>query len=243
MKEFTLYPQAPITEAIIDFQVQLPENSNLDQLLRVRDFTKTDYPVQQSLEQISGQIGQVVSLEKSHVGYQFSNADNKQVFRATLRGFSFHRLAPYSGWALFKNEAHRLWTIYKKSLTPFMIKRVSLRYVNHLNLPLQIDGSLNFQDYLTVVPPVPTSISQGVSSYLIQLLLPQPEIESMLMLNHAVVESPNPDFVSVVLDIEIYHEKDMDNGQQVWDILELCRNRKNQVFEECITDQTRELFK
>jgi len=45
----------------------------------------------------------------------------------------------------------------------------------------------------------------------------------------------------VILDLDVFKgEADMVSDEDVWGLLETLRNRKNEFFEGCITDKTRE---
>jgi uncharacterized protein (TIGR04255 family) len=46
----------------------------------------------------------------------------------------------------------------------------------------------------------------------------------------------------VVLDLDVFKESEMASDEEVWGVLEVLRNRKNEFFEGCITDRTRALF-
>jgi uncharacterized protein (TIGR04255 family) len=47
---------------------------------------------------------------------------------------------------------------------------------------------------------------------------------------------------SVVFDLDVHKEGATESDNEVWELLETLRNRKNQFFEACLTDKTRDLF-
>src|SRR5262245_47703515 len=96
--------RAPVTEAIIDFQVELPEEVGLSELERCQD---PAYPRKTALQGLA-----------DHVGFLFATADEKQLFQARFDGFTMHRLAPYEGWEPFRDEARRLWNVYRQRVRP-----------------------------------------------------------------------------------------------------------------------------
>ena len=79
-----------------------------------------------------------------------------------------------------------------------------------------------------------------------QLQIPHEDIQGMLILNETMVPPPNPKLVSVVLDIDVFKGNLalslVNSDKMVWEALEMLHIKRNQVFEDCITDKTRELF-
>jgi uncharacterized protein (TIGR04255 family) len=52
-----------------------------------------------------------------------------------------------------------------------------------------------------------------------------------------------PDTNSVILDLDVFQDApELTSDDQVWDVLEKLRERKNSYFEGCLTDKTRALF-
>ncbi|MFE1744384.1 TIGR04255 family protein [Coleofasciculus sp. H7-2] len=238
------YSRAPITEAVIDLRVQLPEEVKLDTLAQVYLTIQTDYPIREDMFVVEGlmiagaSVGATAS--QTQIGYRFSSSNQKQIFQARLDGFSFSQLAPYDSWETFREQAHRLWSIYRSLTNPKAIARIAVRYINRLDIPLPLN---DFKDYLRTVPEVSPDLPQGLSGYFMQLQIPQHDLEAMLVLNQAIVPPPAPDVVSVLLDIDVFRERDIPNDQVgLWNYLEQLHIRTDQVFEACITDRTRELI-
>lgn len=76
-----------------------------------------------------------------------------------------------------------------------------------------------------------------------QLRIAQDDLPGHLLLNQTIVPPPNPSTVSVVLDIDLFGDQGIPEDEpKVWDYFERLHERKNEVFEACITDQARELF-
>ena len=65
----------------------------------------------------------------------------------------------------------------------------------------------------------------------------------MLVINQAIVPPPTPDFVSIILDLDIFLEVYIPSNEiEFWHILEQMHEQKNIAFEACITERTRELI-
>jgi uncharacterized protein (TIGR04255 family) len=189
------------------------------------------------------ELGERVSTSAStqHLGFVFASADSKQVFQVRIDGFAMSRLAPYDCWQSFRDEARRLWNTYRQVAKPSTIQRLGVRYVNRLDLPLPV---LEMKDYLRTVPEVSPELPRGLAGYFMQLNIPQDDIRSTLLLNETIIEPPDPSVVSIVLDIDIFRTADLPpDDDALWSFFETLHLRKNQVFEACITDRTRELIR
>ena len=102
-------------------------------------------------------------------------------------------------------------------------------------------GDLN--EYLRTYPEVSLDLPQGLSGLFMQLTIPQADIKSMLQLTEALIEPSRPEVASIVLDVDLFRTEDIPPDEQaVWDFFEVLRDRKNDVFEACITEKTRELI-
>jgi uncharacterized protein (TIGR04255 family) len=239
------YPHAPITEAIIDFRVELPPKVSVSDLLSVHKGEEAAYPTVGHLHSAVGlmQLGAQISTSASsqHTGFRFQSADGKQVHQARLNGFSMSRLAPYQSWDEFSCEARRLWEIYRAVATPSAVVRAAVRYINRIDLPLPIR---DFEDYLRTIPQVSPDLPQALLGFFFQLRIPLEDIQSEAMIIATIMDQESPHFVPVVLDIDAFRTLDIppdDDG--LWALMEDLRRAKNRIFEACITDRTRELFR
>jgi uncharacterized protein (TIGR04255 family) len=238
------YSRAPITEALINIQAQLPQEVKLDVLAQVYSIIQTEYPKREEVLMVQGQmiVGDSVgaTASQSQIGYVVFSNDQKQILQVRLDGFSFSRLAPYDCWEKFRDEAKKLWNIYQSLVHPEAIVRLAVRYINRLDIPLPI-GDL--KEYLRTFPEVSLDLPQGLSGYFMQLQIPQEDLGAMLVLNQAIVPSQTPDCISVLLDLDLFREKGIQSDEiGLWDILEQMHERKNKAFEACITERTRELI-
>lgn len=245
MPERAPYSKAPITEALVDIRVALPGEITVADLARVDIGEEIGYSQRRNRFAIEGQIaiGEQVgtATRQTHVGYDFLSGDERQIVQVRLDGFTFSRLAPYDRWETFRKEARRLWELYRAIVEPVSVTRVAVRYINRLDLPLPLE---DFKDYLRTVPEVSSDLPQGLSGLLMQLAIPQEDLGAVLLLNEALLPSPDPDTVSILLDIDLFRELETSiDEEELWRILDQFRVRKNDVFEACITEQTRELIR
>jgi uncharacterized protein (TIGR04255 family) len=237
------YEKAPIIEALIDIRVEL-SGPTLEQLESIHNTVKRQYPGKAARAYVQGVLswGTEVSAVSNQrlVGYSFSSEDGRQIFQARLDGLTFGRLRPYGSWPELRDEARRLWEIYREISTPQKITRVAVRYINQIDIPIR---QIDYKDYFRTTPEVSSALPQGLSGFFMQLHFPQPDFEGILILTQTAVPPPSPDTNSVILDLDVFRQQmDITSDEEVWNLLEILRERKNEFFEASITDRTRALF-
>jgi uncharacterized protein (TIGR04255 family) len=224
--------RSPISEAIIDFQVKLLEGVGSSDIEHCQDAA---YPGKKALSREES-----TAETPAATGFLFSSADEKQLYQARSDGFTMHRLAPYESWETFRDEARRLWTLYRETARPLGVERVALRYINRLDLPLP-PGEL--EDYLRTFPEVAPDLPQELEGFFLQLTIAQRDLESTLLLRELIVPPTNPGVVSVVLDIDLVRSAEIPPDEaRIWSFIEALHARKTAIFEACITDRAREVI-
>ena len=242
------YKKAPIKEAIIDFRASLPEEISLEKLSNIGSIVRDDFPKVEPFYRGIGalhyQPGESFKVDTSEqqIGFWFRSEDNLQTFQVTLEGFAFNRLAPYESWEVFSGDAKRLWEVYKEVCRPTYVTRAAIRYINQINIPA--NQLIELKDYLRTVPEVSPDLSQNaLQTFFMQLQIPQKDLNCMLIINQAIAQPVNPDFVTIVFDLDLFRQEDWkSNSEEIWRFLDKLRDRKNEVFEASITDKTRELI-
>jgi uncharacterized protein (TIGR04255 family) len=242
------YDHAPITEAVIDIQVELSAEFELSRLEEFQKAVAEQYPAKKKqLHQV--QLEWQFAPGKSEpphgtqavLGYMLHSADGRQIIQVRKNGFTFSRLTPYETWERMRDEAKRLWDLYRRRVEPTRITRVAVRYINQINIPLPLR---DFADYLNISPQLPAGMDQSLSNYLVRLEQPQEDIGAHLVLTTTMVPPTVSDICPVVLDIDVFGQSlDLTDDKMIWELLELLRLRKNAVFEACITDATREMIR
>ena len=240
------YAHAPITEALIDIQVDLPAGFDPGQLEEFHASIASQYPVknkgfdvQMQAEFSPSQAGPAKTTQTLR-GFAFVSADGRQVVQVRRDGFTFSRLAPYETWEDLRTEARRLWELYRSAVKPIQMTRVAVRYINQINIPLPMR---DFADYLRTIPQVSPGLEQGLATFFMRLEQPQDDIGAYLVLTEAMMPTTATNVCPVVLDIDVFgRDLKLTDDKEAWDFLELLRNRKNDVFEGCITDATRRLI-
>lgn len=239
--------KAPITEALIDLQVKLPDGTKPELFNSFYDEVKEKYPEQKEQRhaqyevQPGGKDGPLEPRGTKVVGYQYFSSDKIQVVQARVNGFTFSRLKPYTTWEDLRTETLRLWEIYSKIANPVSITRAAVRFINNLQIPMPIS---DFGDYLVSPPTIPQALPQSLSSFLTRNVIYMPNHNFHIIVTQAlenIISDSKP--APVILDIDAFHlTPDGISDKQAWEALEHLRHIKNDVFFESITTKLRRLY-
>ncbi len=248
MNEYTVFPNAPITEALLDIRAELPKDIDIKKIESFHDHVKDHFP--EKKQRISTAVGFRLSPEGTTItlpssggpdGYFFRSPSENKIVQARLDGFTFNKLKPYENWKKFCSEAHTLWNMYLKQFNPKKIARIALRYINRIEVPLPIK---DFSEYILTNPEVAPKLSQSVSHFFMQIVLPNPGIQASAMITQTMEPPTENQMLPLILDIDVYKEKIyVDNKEEIWDDFENLHIFKNEIFFHSITDKTKELFK
>lgn len=244
------FKNPPIVEALLDIQVALPGDVSLEELKGFHAGLENRFPETRECVswpqgfQLSGAgESQAASGSRSVDGYLFSSKAEGKVVQARCDGFTFNQLAPYTNWDAFSSEARELWLRYARLARPASIRRLSLRYLNQIGLPLPVR---DLRDFCLLFPDIPTPLPQGLSEFFLRLTLPAPEGRSASIVT-LTLEPPAPGatVINLVLDIEAVHvcaSLNLD-AENVWLKLAELRDLKNQVFGASLTESAKTLFR
>jgi uncharacterized protein (TIGR04255 family) len=212
--------RAPITEALIDIRINLPQEIDIARLKTIHASISKEYP--QVKERVKGEFKfklvekSVETTPVSVYGFQYISSDGKQVVQARLDGFTFSRLKPYEIWENLRKEAYRLWEIYASLFSPERITRVALRYINCLEIPLL--PSIEFKDYLVTPPEVPKELPQVINSFLTRVVIPIPSLGATAIIIQAFEGTSDPSIIPIILDIDVFREAQFNaNGKDAWE--------------------------
>jgi uncharacterized protein (TIGR04255 family) len=245
--EYTIFSNAPITEALLDIRVEYSREITLAELESFHNLIKEDFPEKQ--QRIQFTAGFKISpegpeaLQASGVpdGYLFKSTIYKKIVQARLDGFTFNKIRPYENWEKFRLEAHRLWELYSKMTNPAKITRIALRYINRIEIPLH---TKDFKEYILGIPDVPHKLPQELSHFFMQFTIVNPDIEAKAIITLTKEEPTSSNTLPIIFDIDVFRDNIYTtNEAKIWDDFERLRIFKNDIFFNSITEKTKELFK
>jgi len=246
-----VFPNPPIIEALLDLQVILPKTIDIDNLKSFQDNISDQFPgvgikkkwegkVELKLKE--GKAPEISAPAGNQTGWFFTSSDKKRVVQARLDGFTYSKLKPYDKWDKLKSEAEELWESYCEIAEPLEVKRVALRYINQIELPLPFS---DFKEYLLTTPEIAPNIPQELVGYLMRLVIPHKnKLDIAIVIQEMKPISENGNLLPIIFDIDVFRNIKLDpQDSQIWEILEELREFKNDIFFNSITSKTKELFK
>lgn len=249
MVSWPTFRNPPIEEALLDVRTLLPANINLEKLEKFQEGIRDRYPTKQQRIEVQGSFqlnaGRPPEMGPSslkQVGYLFLSSDSNKVVQARLDGFSFSKLRPYESWQSLHEEARSLWNHFIKVAEPKMVTRVSLRYINKIEIKLPIN---DLDDYLITHPVMAPGLPENFSEFFMRIVMPVPESNAtaiVLMATEPARAGSNK--ITLIFDIDAFYQTSLDpRAEELWTRLETLRDLKNNIFFRSTTEKAKELFR
>lgn len=241
-----MYDNPPITESVIG--ISFKESIDQKNLDKLKSKLLKHYNNHQSIDNINLKVDvgdgentftkTDVNKEK---GYKLSNSDLTELVIIFPKYFAISQLAPYPGWGGFFNRFKRDWEVLKRHLGYVPIKRIGVRYINRIDVPLDT-GDVKLEGYLNIYPLV-TNKFGPLTGYSVQTSIFMEDLECDVTINSGAIPAPILGHSSFIIDQDIAKSIDApQNNEDIYALLGHIRNRKNEIFESCITDRSRALF-
>ena len=183
------------------------------------------------------------STQDASFGRKYISADKRQIVIFRRNGFIFSRLPPYEQWASFRDEAKRLWEIYRSAVGPIPIVRFELRYINRINIPL----ARPIHEFLNLYPEVPNNPDgspRTINRAYMRVDSMLPDLPGYLIMQQAVLPPEKEGFASLALDFDITCMTPQGATEEyVWDTLESARREKNLIFVSSLKPDFLETFR
>ena len=246
MGTYTSFTKAPIVEAILDIQVEPAEGMNMEQIGTFFDRVKGRYPEKELRAQgaavirISPPGSSVDTPSMQPVGYLYRSPEEKTAVQARIDGYTFNKFNPYDHWGAFNAEARELWQHYVETAKPNRLKKLALRYINRIEIPLPIR---DFKDYLLTIPEIAPGLPQSLAHFIMRLVVPNPEIEATAVINVVMDQSSSAQILPIIFDVDVFKITNYaGTSEEIWNDFDQLRVFKNEIFFNSITDKAKELF-
>lgn len=244
ISQYPLLKNAPIVEALLDIQVQLPESKTLDDLHFIFDKIKEQFPLEKKRYRFSSSVEFKAEEKEAKPsvtntlvdGFLFYSQTKKKVFQSRLDGFTFNQHKPYDKWSTFLKEAQELWELYKTVAEPIAIKRIALRFINKIPLKMPFDPS----NYFTTLPKLAPELDYDVQNLFSQISIANNKIFALANITEGV-EIDGTENAQFLFDIDVFKIGDF-KEQDIWGHFQDLRNFKNEIFFKSLTETTLKLL-
>lgn len=236
--------RAPAVEALIDIRIE--GSIDLDDLRELSDSLSVDFPEVQTQFEFRGKLefrkNEATSLVE-HQGIRgFLRKNAESVVQLRRDGFTYSKLAPYTRWDAVSAAARDYWSQYVERAKPERVRRLAVRYINHIHPPKGWQGSAEWLHIAVSMPDVP-GIPREPADFFIRVLQPHPTEKHAANVTVATVKDDEERRI-LLFDIDVFQDADLAcDDIAIWKILADQRDYKNDIFFGSITARTRELLR
>ncbi len=241
---------APIKEAIFDIRVKARPDFNVAEFSRLKEDLHELFPKAEErrgghftfrIDPTNLGANQPNVQDLGLQGFFFKTEDEKMIAQFRIDGFTLNKLEPYSSWEELQPLVKILWDKYKAIAEPVAITRCALRYINRIIIN---QTALDFNEYLTVSPQVPSDLPQTIGNFLSRITIVDEEQQLAANVMQVFEPEPQNQFVPIVLDIDAFKNVDMSLEDPIlWDVFSSLRVFKNKIFFNFLTEKTIEILK
>jgi uncharacterized protein (TIGR04255 family) len=244
--EFPNLKNAPITEALIDLQVDLPADTTIQALAKFQSAVGARLVDQTERQSVSAKIEfadgspRFVAPPFTPDGYVWKVPDEHLVVQARLDGFSLTRLPPYHNGDTFAAQARELWEKYIEVAHPLRVTQLAVRNINRIDL---LPGA-DLERYVLTGPAIARALPQTMSNVLMQVTLPDPSGAAVIITQTFGEVKPGSKTIPFIFDIAAIRSVSLaPHDSQIWELLLELRALKNKFFFNSLTSQALETYR
>jgi uncharacterized protein (TIGR04255 family) len=239
------YKKPPIIEAVIAMHFAVPlEIKSIEAFALKR---KARFPRREDMLEVKASfdtkaIRSASTMKK--VGRRLHSSDDARVIVIMPAQLAVIQRAPYTDWDTLCGEAREHWKSLTKIVKRRDLSRVSARYVNRIDIPIAINGHVDLHKYFNIGLSLPQyAQAMALQMFHVNCSLLHASGQYRYTINVASTPSPLIDYMSFTIDIDIVTIGVVpQNEEKMWELIGSLRQLKNDLFESCITSETRKLF-
>jgi uncharacterized protein (TIGR04255 family) len=234
---------APIVEAVIDIRVFREPVVSPDTFAGLNPSIGEKYSAVQPIHSFEARFGiesgkiSDSAQRRSDFGWRYQAGTEVAQFR--VDGFTFSKLEPYTTWEDVFGEAFRLWEVYLRLAKPAQLSRIAVRYINRM----RVSGSRSISEFLEAPPTLPEPIPPVMKDFLTRVHVADEARNSAAVIVQALEPQFDPNVMSLLLDIDAYHELSVDpTDPELPALFQQLRELKNEIFYASITERSAEMY-
>ncbi len=246
--EREIFVNAPITEALLDIQVELPSDIDISILEGFQQKIIDSFPYKTELNTWQG--GMEIKDGKASLfnsmgginGFMFKSSEEDKMIQVTLQGFTFNKLKPYTHWGEFIEEARDHWNHFLEVAKPKKVTRIGLRYINRIVIPsIQVD----LKEYILTGPEISPELKFPLAGFFLRMVVTNPDINAMAIITETIDQKNKElNVIPLIFDIDVVRDHlNLDAHEDFWRHVNDMRDFKNTIFFNSFTDRGKELFR
>lgn len=239
------YRNSPVVEVVCEFQFVSDGEWDTTYPAKIHEIVKSQFPRHDTLKlsEVTMQLGgenisqNVKVIERP----RFLQEDEKAFIQIGQDLLAVNRLKPYPTWDLFFPLVIQAYTSYLQVAHPKGIKRIGLRYINRIVLPVP---EIDLDDYFTMAPQIPAELPQVLSSYVVGMDIPFEAGHSNLKLRFTSVPPDSPTAVAALLDLDysLTQPETLTLEQALDWVDKTAHIHVQEAFEACLTSKLKAAF-
>ncbi len=241
------YKKSPIVEAVCEFQFEEGSPWDLTVPGRVYEKVRNTFPILRQTERVTVSVSGSPEEFGTQFGtlslMQFLRKDEKALVQVGTHLLSVSVLKPYPSWLRFLPLIKKGFNTYRDVAAPKGIRRVGLRYINHVEVP---DHDIRLEDYFEFRPYIGQGLPQDFGTFALGIQIPYENSRDILNLQLSSLpkQISSSDNVAVVLSLDYFLLKPGEVAlEEAFQWVDVAHHHIEDAFEACITQKLRHLFK
>ncbi len=238
-----VYKNDPIVEAIVELAFVPDREWNITIPGRLYDRLQDEYPDPPKQREI---VEAGLASDNDGVGtFTLNRKGARVVFGAGNKllmvgpdVISLHSLKPYEGWGNFLPRVAKAIDSYVAVAQPKSIAKISLRYINRVNIPKE---QFSLTEYFTITQALPDAFPTQMTSFVDRMELAYEDIPAQIAFTWATTKPAQEGQSSFVLDFDLHWIEECDIRDAI-DHLKDLRRRQRAAFESVINEELRRIF-
>ena len=243
------YKNNPIIEAVCEFRLSSDFKWDLTIPGLIYEKIKDDFPLkeqhkvqQQTLTGTNEGVAQEIRVSER---VRLLTKDKKSFIQIGNNILSVHCIEPYPLWESFNAMIEKAYNGFLDVAKFAKLERVGIRYINRIEILYKENvDSISLNDYFEFRPELGKGLPQTMDTFILGCMLPfkSNRDSCRVKLTDAVKENPNS--LAFILDIDYFLKEPEKVPPDA--VLEWIRNAHEKVegvFEGCISDRLRKIFK
>ena len=235
-----IYKKPPVIEAVCEFRFEGSQPWDWTIPGLVYDRIKSEFPKkrQQNVLEVAMQPGEGKISQEVKAGIakmQFLREDETALVQVGPELLAVNQLRPYPSWPTFKALILTQLDVYRTVAKPKALKRVGLRYINRIDMPVP-DFAL--EDYFRTLPNLPDTVPNVFASFMLRMEVPYEDINGRLtfVFGTPPIKAEKPAFM---LDLDMFAlGEDAPSLDEVSKWIEAAHERVEKAFDGTFTDKT-----
>ncbi len=237
------YKNSPLIEAICEFQFIHKEQSDATIPGMLYDKIKNEFPMKRQRQDFFSlnDMQPEVNMNDLTALTQFYNKAENALVQVGKNILTSNCLKPYPHWEVFKPMILNNLKEYREVSNPTSLRKISLRYINKINVPIKDD--FRTSEYFNFYPHKPEGIKEEMNGLDATIHIKHNDARDVLILRIATLIPDDKECISFLLQVEFNMLKPEQlpfERTERW--LEEAHTIINNTFESSITDNCRKLL-